>query len=139
MRYGTIVRYDPGKGFGFIRPYFGPDVFFHVTALGACVSKPQIAVDQPVKFELVPEAELKAQRPVRRGQGSKAGNEPLGPEARLVELIEKLPGADLEIQSRKLQTARHPRARKKKPTWRREKRGEKSHGTGMPGTSVDGR
>ena len=34
MLYGTVVKYCSVKRFGFIRPDFGPDVFFHATALG---------------------------------------------------------------------------------------------------------
>ena len=57
MRYGTVVQYFPAKGFGFIRPDFGPDIFFHITALGACESQLQIEPGQPVKYELVPGTE----------------------------------------------------------------------------------
>ena len=62
MRYGTIVQYFTDKGYGFIRPDVGPNIFFHITALGACDPAPQIKLGQPVKFELAPEDEL----PVRR-------------------------------------------------------------------------
>ena len=53
MRYGTIVRWDPQKKFGFIRPDRGPDIFFHITALGAC-TEPRIEPGQPVKYEIDP-------------------------------------------------------------------------------------
>ncbi len=65
MRYGTIVQYFPDKGYGFIRPDVGPNIFFHVTALGACDPPPQIKLGQPVKFELMPNTELPARRKPR--------------------------------------------------------------------------
>jgi cold shock CspA family protein len=115
MRYGTVVQYHPARGFGFIRPYFGPDVFFHITALGACMPEPRIEPGQPVKYELIPDTELKRRRPIEPAKS----DEPERPQAKFVELIDKLPGKDLEKKSEKLQSSRHPRARKKKPTWRR--------------------
>ena len=115
MRYGTVVQYNAPKGFGFIRPYFGPDVFFHITALGACQPKPIIEPGQPVKYELIPDTELKP-RP-RRDDSEK--QEPERPQAKFVELVDKLPGANLEPHNGKLQSPRHPKARKKKPTWRK--------------------
>lgn len=117
MRYGTVVQYHPARGFGFIRPYFGPDVFFHITALGACKPEPTIEPGQPVKYELIPDTELKPRR--APDPTSAKSDEPTRPQAKLVELIDKLPGADLEKQAEKLKSSRHPRARKKKPTWRR--------------------
>ena len=112
MRYGTVVQYFPAKGFGFIRPDSGPDVFFHITALGACEPAPQIAPGQPVKYELEPRASQKsstAEGGVKRKQLR----------AMMVELIDKIPGATLDDSADNRQAARHPRARRKKPSWRR--------------------
>lgn len=123
MLYGTVVKFLPAKGFGFIRPDYGPDVFFHVTALGACQGTPQIATGQPVKYELVPGTEAQFKRRRDRGGGghqADAGTAqpPRHPQAQLVELIDKIPGGTLDASAENV-AARHPRARRKKPTWRR--------------------
>jgi cold shock CspA family protein len=97
MHYGTIVQFFPAKGFGFIRADSGSDVFFHVTAIGACDDQPQIEVGHLVKFELEP------------GEESKA---------RFVELADHVPPDNSQAVPNE-PLPRHPRARKKKPTWRR--------------------
>ena len=122
MRYGTVVQYFPEKGFGFIRADFGPDIFFHVTALGACQAKPLIAPGQPVKYELMSRSEKTA-----RVQTTRLAVEPSAaadksrerPQAKMVELIDKIPGAHLEEVAGKQVAVHHPRARQRKPTWRR--------------------
>lgn len=121
MRYGTVVGYFPEKGFGFIQPDVGPDVFFHITALGACRPTADIRVGQPVKFEFVPGTEPK---PRRRGRPRDADmardqqEEPVRPQAQLVELIDKIPGGLLKDPP-EARTRPHPKAKRKKPTWRR--------------------
>lgn len=120
MRYGTIVQYFSDKGYGFIRPDVGPNIFFHITALGVSDRPPVIKLGQPVKFELVPMAELDARRESQRA--SKESDEPaprLRAQAKVVELIDKIPGGTLEDTAKKQPSTRHPRARQKKPTWRR--------------------
>ena len=122
MRYGTVVQFYPARGFGFIRPDVGVDVYFHVTAIGACERAPQIEPGQPVKFELM--EELSSSRRRRHEddddeQESKATAPPARPRAKLVELIDKMPGAILDESATKKSAARHPNARRKKPTWRR--------------------
>jgi cold shock CspA family protein len=117
MRYGTIVQYFPAKRFGFIRPDVGPDIFFHATALGGCEPAPKIVTGQPVKYELVPGTEPKRRRV--RPDDDEPPAEPARPQAQLVELIDKMPGARLEGSSGKTPRTPHPRARRKKPTWRR--------------------
>ena len=115
MRYGTIIDYFPDKGFGFIRPDVGPDIYFHVTALGACESQPKISPGQPVKYELL------AKKP-HKLSGRETPAQPRQKErlqAKLVELIDKLPGASLDDVAGSSLPARHPRARRKKPDWRR--------------------
>ncbi|MHB8972865.1 MAG: cold-shock protein [Pirellulaceae bacterium] len=120
MRYGTIVQYFADKGFGFIQPDMGSTVFFHITALGPCDPPPQIKLGQPVKYELAPEAEVKARRPARQDdEESGKVAAPLRAQAKLVELIDKIPGATLDDIANRPQSTRHPRAQKKKPTWRR--------------------
>ena len=118
MPYGTVVQYFPAKGFGFIRSESGPDVFFHVTALGACEPQPQIKPGQPVKYELVVEREPKLPSRSQPHGGDSAPGAP-GPKAKLVELIERIPGAIRQKTAAKRPPAHHPRARHKKPTWRR--------------------
>ena len=108
MRYGTVVQYFPAKGFGFIETDFGSNVFFHVSALGACQPESQITVGQAVKYELE-----------RREATVSKSDKPAHPQAKLVELIDKIPGASLEADRREPRAARHPRAQKKKPRWRR--------------------
>ena len=120
MRYGTIVRYFPEKGFGFIRPDTGADIFFHVTAFGACQALPEIEPGQPVQFELMTrEEERLLARDTGRNDDRQKSGKPTLRKAKLVELIDKIPGATLDEKAGKQPAERHPRARKKKPTWRR--------------------
>lgn len=119
MRYGTVIKYFPEKGFGFIRPDVGPDIFFHITALGACNPEPNIEPGQPVKYELKPGTEPKYGRRSRRSDDDESPKEkPVKPLAEFVELIDKIPGAILEETPNERNTEHHPRARQRKPTWR---------------------
>ena len=121
MLYGTIVQYFEEKKFGFIRPDVGPDVFFHLSAVGACTPPKRIKVGQPVKFELKPPTE-QPERMTRmereEAAAAKSTPEPRA-QAKLVELIDKIPGATLDDVATRERPRRHPRARQKKPTWRR--------------------
>ncbi|MHB0960213.1 MAG: cold-shock protein [Pirellulaceae bacterium] len=120
MRYGTIIQYFEEKGYGFIEPDVGPNIFFHITALGACQPPPQIKLGQPVKFELMPTAEQNARRPSRQEDEASSRPAPLQrAQAKIIELIDKIPGATLDDIATRPRSTRHPRARKKKPTWRR--------------------
>jgi cold shock CspA family protein len=120
MRYGTIVQYFSEKGYGFIRPDVGPNIFFHITALGASDRPPVIKLGQPVKFELVPAEELDARRESQRERPGSAEPAPrLRAQAKVVELIDKIPGGTLDDAAKKQRPTHHPRARQKKPTWRR--------------------
>lgn len=112
MRYGTIIKYFPDKKFGFIRDS-GLDVFFHVSALEEAETPPEIEVGQAVKFELMSRAEA------RQESGGASRDRSEQPKAKLVVLIDKIPGATLSEFDGSKRTRRHPRARQKKPTWRK--------------------
>lgn len=117
MRYGTVIEFFPAKGFGFIRPDSGQDIFFHLTALGDVEPVPQIEPGQPVKYELMPRAETARLRLQHNQKKSENVAKQDRPQAQLVQLIDKIPGGRLE-DSGESHTTRHPRARRKKPTWR---------------------
>jgi len=120
MRYGTVEQFFPAKGFGFIRPDSGPNIFFHVTALGACEEPPRIEPGQPVKYELMSRSERESRnRPKTSDSSSARPERPVRAQAKLVELIDKIPGASLADIAEKKPLPRHPRARHTKPTWRR--------------------
>lgn len=110
MRYGTVLQFFPAKGFGFIKPDTGPDIFFHVSALGACEEPPEIEPGQPVKYQLEPFSEAKAN--AKPGQ-----SEPPRRRATTLELLDKLPGGTLEAP--RDYPPRHPRSQRRKPRWRR--------------------
>jgi cold shock CspA family protein len=117
MRYGTIIQYFPDKKFGFIRPDSGRDIFFHISALGEEAPPLEIKPEQPVKYELTSLREMR-EAEERAGRSAEAGRD-RGPQAKLVSLIDKLPGGSISDVDQEHKPARHPRARKKKPTWRR--------------------
>lgn len=53
MARGTLIWFDEARGFGFIRPEFGPrDVFLHVSAL-ADPPPERLRPGQRMEFELV--------------------------------------------------------------------------------------
>jgi cold shock CspA family protein len=116
MRYGTVIKYFPAKGYGFIKPDFGPDVFFHVKALGELETEPEIKAGQAVKYELVPGTEPRRRR--KREEEEEKAEEPVRPQAKKVELLDKMPGGVLGESELERRTY-HPKARRKKPTWRR--------------------
>jgi hypothetical protein len=65
----------------------------------------------------VPGTEPKSKRRRRRDDDDdEAPAEPVRPQAKFVELIDKMPGGVLAPPAK---PAHHPKARRKKPTWRR--------------------
>jgi len=117
MRYGIVIKWDAKKKFGFIRPDRGPDIFFHVSALGGC-REPRIEPGQAVKYEVDPATLPKR---VKRSEPNREDPTPSQPAANaiMVELIDKIPGAILDQVSDEARVAHHPKARRKKPTWRK--------------------
>ncbi|MDP6445796.1 MAG: cold shock domain-containing protein [Pirellulaceae bacterium] len=112
MRYGTVVKFFEEKGFGFIRPDVGQDVFFHVSSLGACEVQPQIESGQVVKFELEPKQKRDPDAP-QRSDGKSPQRK-----AKLVELLDEMPGGSLDERANLL-PPRHPKARGRKATWKK--------------------
>jgi cold shock CspA family protein len=115
------VQFFPAKKFGFIRPDVGQDVFFHLSAVGACDPALKVEPGQPVRYELIPGTEPKRKRRFEQDDEDEKAPEAkrLRPEAKLVELIDRIPGALIENPTATLQSPHHPRARQRKPTWRR--------------------
>jgi cold shock CspA family protein len=104
MLYGTIKQLHKDKGYGFIQADFGPDVFFLLSAVDDGGLN-RIDFRMAVSYELEkrdPEA------PVDKG-----------PRAKKVLIIDRLPGAEPEQTPETMQVKHHPKARQKKPTWRR--------------------
>jgi cold shock CspA family protein len=113
------VKWFPQKKFGFIRPDTkGPDIFFHLSALGACRA-PRIELGQPVKYELLEGTEPKRRRPSRFDEPAPPKEDEKGPVAKFVELLDRLPGAVADVIEETARIAHHPKARQKKPVWRR--------------------
>jgi cold shock CspA family protein len=140
MNYGIICQYFPEKGFGFIRPDRGEDIFFHVTAIGACRQPIQVRLGQPVKYELIPGTEPK---PKRRRYARSIDDEeetpaekPVRPQAKFVELLDKLPGAIL-TESIPAGNPRHPKSRRRKPTWRAVQEATGQEVTGQEATGQE--
>ena len=120
MRYGTIISYFPDKKFGFIKPDLGEDIFFHISAVDNASTQPEIIVGQAVKYELTTRREaLEEARSAAEKKGSSDRNVPIQQKAKLVALLDKLPGGTLADSGTMERPTRHSRARMKKPTWRR--------------------
>ena len=52
MASGTVKWFDPNRGYGFIRPEQGEDVFVHITAVQAS-GLPTLQDGQAVEFDIV--------------------------------------------------------------------------------------
>jgi cold shock CspA family protein len=110
MDYGIITRVMFDKGFGFIRPSRGPDIFFPAIA----VQDNQfnfIQPEQPVKYEL--ERVSIEDREARKTPSK-------GPRAKLVVLIEKIPGGELPPDPETMRAKHHPNSKGRKATWKRK-------------------
>lgn len=55
---GQVIWFDDGKGYGFIKPGTGPDVFVHYTAIESNnkSKRRRLLADQVVEYELVQDA-----------------------------------------------------------------------------------
>jgi cold shock CspA family protein len=106
MFYGIVHRVIFEKGFGFIRPDRGPDIFFpaNVVQDGRFDF---IQPEQPVKYELekMTEEEKKTAK---------------GPRAKLVILLDRMPGGILEDPPQTMRAKHHPKSRARKATWKRK-------------------
>jgi cold shock CspA family protein len=105
MFYGTIKRLERTRGFGFIETG-GRDVYFHAAEIGDEVFQ-RLSLNQPVAFEYAPRE--KDVVPAARK----------GPRAAKLQLIARLPGGTLSQTPQELAPKHHPRARRRKATWKR--------------------
>lgn len=103
MQYGFIRKVSFDRGFGFIEQERGSDVYFHATNV-AEQAFDRIMPDQAVKFELEPRKE---------------GDEAKGLRAKVVHLLDRMPGGILQPAPTSL-AKHHPKARQRKPTWRKK-------------------
>jgi len=118
MFYGTIKSIASDRGFAFIAHEGGRDVYFHATEIGDDVFR-RLTIGQPVTFEFA-----------KRDPNTKP-TEKKGPRATNIRLIDRLPGCVMGFLPQKLAPHHHPKARKRKATWKRridaggnERRGE---------------
>jgi cold shock CspA family protein len=110
MNYGVIHHVVFDKGFGFIKPDRGPDIFFPAVAVQDGRFD-FIGPEQPVKYEL--EAESLEDRDKRKETKK-------GPRAKIVILIDKIPGGVLEDPPAALRAKHHPNKKGRKATWKRK-------------------
>ena len=103
MLYGTVRKLVPERGFGFILPDRGPDIYFHASSVEEGKFD-FIQPDQAVMYELVP-----------RDREAKVEEKP---RAAKVKLIDRIPGGILPAPTQALAPKHHPRSRQRKPTWR---------------------
>jgi cold shock CspA family protein len=106
MFYGVIKAITPHRGFGFIGHEGGLDVYFHAAEIGDDVFQ-RLTVNQPVKFEF---AKRNRDEPPAQKKG---------PRAAKIELIERMPGGIMGFLPQNLAPHHHPRAKKRKATWKR--------------------
>ncbi len=109
MFYGTIRSVNPEKAYGFIEADRGPDVFFMFAVVDEGGLVGRIVPRQAVMY--VPEK-------VKRDEDGVA-LPTKGPRAERVVLIDRVPGEELPPAPEAQQVKHHPKARQRKPTWRR--------------------
>lgn len=105
MLYGTVKRCDFQRGFGFITRGGGRDVYFHATVVEENAFD-RIGPEQAVMFELAP-----------KNPDAEPGQ---GPRAKIVKLIDKLPGGILPRPTQEHAPRHHPKSRQRRPTWRKK-------------------
>ncbi len=110
MNYGVIHHVVFDKGFGFIKPDRGPDIFFPAIAVQDGRFN-FIGPEQPVKYELEPESFEEREK---RKETKK------GPRAKLVILLDKMPGGVLEDTPGTMRAKHHPNKKGRKPNWKRK-------------------
>jgi cold shock CspA family protein len=106
MNYGVIHHVVFEKGFGFIKPDKGPDIFFPAVAVQDGRFD-FIGPEQPVKYE------LEKMTPEERKTAK-------GPRAKIVVLIDKMPGGILEDAPQSMRAKHHPKSKGRKATWKRK-------------------
>ncbi|WP_254512082.1 cold-shock protein [Anatilimnocola floriformis] len=106
MNYGVIYHVVFEKGFGFIKPDRGQDIFFPAVAVQDGRFD-HIGPEQPVKYEL----EMMSDEEKKKAKG---------PRAKIVILIDKIPGGILEDTPAELRAKHHPNKRGRKATWKRK-------------------
>ena len=105
MFYGTVKLCNFDRGFGFIDRGGGKDVYFHATVVENNAFD-RIRPEQAVMFELE-----KKDPDAPPGQG---------PRAKVVKLIDRLPGGILPPPPQALAPRHHPKSRQRKPGWRKK-------------------
>ena len=106
MFYG-FVKTLSDRGFGFIGQEGGPDVYFHASIM-APEEYARIRPEQPVMFELA-----------KRDPNEKPA-EKKGLRAAVVKLIDRMPGGLLPLPPPSMTPRHHPKAKRRKATWKRK-------------------
>ncbi len=109
MFYGTIKSVFRDKGFGFISPDGGPDVFFMLATVDEGGLVGRVVPRQAVMY--VPEKKQRDEDGILLPSK--------GPRAERVVLIDRVPGDQLPAAPEEQQVKHHPKARQRKPSWRR--------------------
>jgi CspA family cold shock protein len=107
MFYGLIRSINYERGFGFIEQNGGKDVYFHATILEPGVFD-RLMQGQPVKFAL------------QKRDPDEKPTERKGPRAAAIELIDRMPGGILADPPPEHRARRHPKAQRRKATWKRK-------------------
>jgi cold shock CspA family protein len=105
MLYGTVKLCNFDRGFGFITGVGKKDVYFHATVVEDNAFD-RIGPEQAVMFELA-----------KRDPEAQPGQ---GPRAKIVKLIDQLPGGILPRPPQALAPRHHPKSRQRRPTWRKK-------------------